>query len=124
MSIINKLKLLLSKIRVAQLNNKKKLKLKSLSIDTFLLEILWKNGFIYGYNKTQLGYFIFLRYNLQGQGILDSTIFLDYDLSNKKLKGLLLLNPNDSYLVFTHIGTSIYSTINAVRHGGKLIAKL
>jgi hypothetical protein len=40
MSIINKLKLLLSKIRVAQLNNKKKLKLKSLSIDTFLLEIL------------------------------------------------------------------------------------
>jgi ribosomal protein S8 len=124
MSITNKLKLLLSKIRVAQLNKKKKLKLKILLIDVFLLEILWKNNFIYGYNKIQLCYFVFLRYNLQGQGILDSVIFLNSHLNNKKLKRLLSLNPNENYLVLTHRGISICSAIDSVGYGGKLIAKL
>jgi ribosomal protein S8 len=124
MSIINKLKLLLSKIRVAQFNKKKKLKLKILSVDIFLLEILWKNNFIYGYNKIQSGYFVFLRYNLQGQGILDYLLFLYSHLNNKKLKRLLLLNPNESYLVLTQRRISICSAMNAVQHGGKLIAKL
>jgi ribosomal protein S8 len=124
MSITNKLKLLLSKIKIAQFSKKKKLKLKIISVDLFLLDILWKNGFIYGYNKLKLDYFIFLRYSLQGEGILDFTTFSDQQLSSKKLKRLLLLDSNYSYLVLTSKGTSIYSTMNSVNLGGKFIAKL
>jgi hypothetical protein len=88
-----------------------------------LLDVLWRNGFIYGYNKIKDNYLIFLKYDLQGWGILDSTIFLDSKLTNRQFKTLLLLDAHYSYLVLTCKGIFIYSISNSVEHAGRLIAK-
>lgn len=124
MLISNKFKLLLSKIRIAQCNKKKKLKLKIFSIDLILLDLLWKNGVIYGYNKKKDICIIFLRYSLRGFGMVDSVAFLYPILTKKQLKTLIILNPYYSYLILTFKGISICSKSNLVDYGGILIAKL
>lgn len=123
MLIINNFKLILSKIRVAQQNKKKILKLNTFDNDLIILDILWKKGFIYGYNKTKNGYIIFLKYSLQGFGVLESLIFLNSKLTKKELKTLLILDSNFSYLVLTYKGIAIYSLVSTIEHGGKIIAK-
>lgn len=123
MLISNKFKLLLSKIRVAQHSKKKKLKLKKFSVDLLFLDVLWKNGVIYGYTKIKDSYIIFLRYSLKGV-MIDSVAFLYPRLTKKQLKTLITLNPHFSYLVLTFKGVSICSKSNLVQYGGRLIAKL
>lgn len=124
MSIINKFKFLLSKIRVAQLSKKITLKVKIISVDLVILDALWKNGLIYGYSKVQDSCTIFLRYNLQGLGILNSIFFLKLKLTNKQVKTLITLDPNYIYLVLTNKGIFIRSINTLVKDGGKLIARL
>jgi ribosomal protein S8 len=121
MSIINKLKQVLSKIKVAQCS--KKVTLKIIIVDIIILNILWTNGFIYGYHKIQDSYTIFLRYG-QGSGIFKFMIFLDYLLTKKQIKMLLLLDPHYSYLLLTNKGVVICSIGNIVHCGGVIIAKV
>lgn len=114
---------MLSKIKVAQYSKKTTLKLKNLSVDLIILDVLWKKGFIYGYTKIQCSYTIFLKYSLQSLGILNSMLFLKSKLANKQLKTLITLDPNHSYLFLTNKGVSIHST-NIAQGGVKLIARL
>jgi ribosomal protein S8 len=110
---------LLSKIKVANQSKKKSLIIKFFSLDIFLLEVLWKNSFIKGYSKIFFGYIIFLSYNTVNFSRPISKV-----LTKKKLKILLKLNQNDSYLVLTFKKISIYSKVNLVHFGGKIVAKL
>jgi len=121
--MINKFKLILSKIRIAQQNKKKILKLNVFNSDLLILNVLWKKGLIYGYNKTKDGYVVFLKYSLRGLGLLNSLVFLNTKLTKKELKTLLILDSNFSYLVLTYKGVYIYSLANNIKYGGKLIAK-
>jgi len=125
MSIINKIKLLLAKIKIAQLSYKKFLKVSIFSMDLILLNKLWANGFIYGYSKINNLFIILLKYNLRGLGILKSIIFLNSNLSQKKLLSILKLDPFYTYVVMTTKGIMFYSINNLkVNCGGVLIAKL
>lgn len=125
MSIINKVKLLLAKIKIAQLSYKKFLKVSIFSMDLILLNKLWANGFIYGYSKINNLFIILLKYNLRGLGILKSIIFLNSNLSQKKLLSMLKLDPFYTYVVMTTKGIMFYSINNLkVNCGGVLIAKL
>lgn len=123
MLMINKFKSILSKIRIAQQNKKKILKLNVFNSDLLILNVLWKKGLIYGYNRKKDGYVIFLKYNLRGVGILNSLVFLDTKLTKKELKTLLILDSNFSYLVVSYEGIFIYSLATNVKYGGKLIGK-
>ena len=125
MSIINKIKLLLAKIKIAQLSYKKKIKVSILSIDLILLSKLWEFGFIYGYTKINNFIYILLKYNLVGSGLINSVIFFNVILSRKELKSSLKLDPFYSYLVMTTKGIIFYSIKTLkINYGGVLIAKL
>ena len=125
MSIINKVKLLLAKIKIAQLSYKKILKVSILSIDLILLNKLWEFGFIYGYSKINNFIYILLKYNLRGFGLINSVIFFNIILSKKALQDALKLDPFYSYLVMTTKGIMFYSKkTSEINHGGFLIAKL
>jgi hypothetical protein len=120
----NKFKLLLSKIIIAQCKKKKKLKLKSLSVDLVLLNILWKIGIIYGYTKTDIGCIIFLKYSLSG-GMLSPDAFSYLKLTKKQLNMLFVLNPNVTYMLLSFKGISIYLKSNLIKQkNGALVAKL
>lgn len=125
MLAVNRSKLILAKLKIAEDNNKKVLKIKLFFTDLPLLDLLWKNGFIYGYTYSKNFYFIFLKYNLKGLGLLHSTFFFDIKLSKKDLSNYLKLDSYYSYLVWTVEGLVIYSLKNQmVMQGGILIAKL
>ena len=125
LSTCNKFTLILSKIKIAQCNYKKILKLKMLPVGLILLNVLWKEGFIYGYSQTKQFYFLFLKYNSQGIGILSQMEFLLLAITKKQLNNYKLKDPHCNYLVFTSKGLKFYSqgalTIFA---GGFILAKL
>jgi len=125
MSIINKVKLLLAKIKIAQLSYKKILKVSILSMDLILLNKLWEFGFIYGYTKINNIFYILLKYNSKGLGLINSVIFFNVILSKKELLSALKLDPFYSYLVMTTKGIMFYSIKSLkINYGGVLIAKL
>ena len=115
----NKFKLLLSKIVVAQQKKKKNLKVKIVFADLHFLNVLWKNGIIYGYNKISIGYNIILKDNL-----VSFDCFMRNKLTKKKLKTLLILNPNDSYIFVTYKGIFISSKKSLITNGGSLVFKM
>jgi ribosomal protein S8 len=102
MKIISKFKSLLSKIIVAQYTKKKNLKIKKKFLDSLFLDLLWKNGFIFGYSRIKNGYIVFLKYSLRGLSLLNSLVVLDNTINNKQFnKMLITLVPYDSYIVLT-----------------------
>nr|QFP99044.1 ribosomal protein S8 [Rhizaria sp.] len=122
---IHRFKLVLAKIKIAQLTYKKILKIKLFSIDLRLLNILWRNGYIYGYSKINGFYFIYLKYNLQGKGLLSSVIFLNKNLSRNQIYNLLMMDPYYCYFIMSIKGFIFVSVKNPIINcGGKLIAKL
>lgn len=125
MFIINKIKFLLAKIRLAQINYKKILKIRLGYWELIIVKLLWKNGFIYGYNKLGDFYFIFLKYKISGIGILNELIFYNRFISKKQLNLLLSLEKNSYYFIFTKRGCKLYSKKNnLILLGGVLIARL
>jgi ribosomal protein S8 len=125
MSIINKFKFVLSKIKVAQLNKKKKIQVKIIYTELIILDALWKNGFIYGYTKkVKDNYNVFLRYSLRGLGILNSISFSKLKLNNKQLKTLIILDPNYMYLMLNNEGIVTLSRNTLAKAGGTIIVKL
>jgi ribosomal protein S8 len=120
---INRFKLILSKLKVAQLNRKKIIKINLFLTDLKLLNLLWKNGFIYGYCKCKKIYNIFLKYTLKGLGVLNSMTFFNKIISKKELNNILWLNSGNSYLILSFDGLKIYSGNSKVIFGGVLMAK-
>jgi ribosomal protein S8 len=119
MLMSSKFKLLLSKIVLAQQSQKFFLNLKISYVDLTFLNVLWKNGIIYGYNKINNNYNIILKYNS-----LSSGGFIHNKLTKKKLKTLITLNPNDSYIFITCKGVFIFSKKSLIMDGGILISKI
>ena len=130
MVLINRVKLLLSKITIAQGNYKKILKIKLYSVDLVTLKLLWKNSFIYGFKKIKDLYFIFLKYNAQGLGIFTSIKFLNKHVCRKELQNLLAVNPYRSYFIlmpngfFFFPGKTFIKNNIKFKSGGILVAKL
>ena len=124
MPMLNKTKLILSKIKIAQLKQKKVLEHKNTSFDLLILDILWKNSYIYGYVKKSSIILIFLRYNLSGVGVLEKIQILNTKLKIKQAKALILLDPYYNYLLLCNNKITIHSISNPVNSGAILIAKL
>lgn len=122
--MINKIKLILSKIKVAQLQQKKTLTYKSVLFDQVVLNVLWKNGYIYGYTKNKYSVTIFLRYSLRGTGTLNLMQIFSTKLTSKQISSLTLLDPYYSYLVFVNNKVYIRSICDLSIGGATLIAKL
>ena len=65
----NKFKSLLSQIKIAQIKRKQSVYIKLQPYFFSILNILWRNGFIYSYSQTKTQIIVFLKYNEQGIGL-------------------------------------------------------
>ena len=125
MIFVNKLKNCLVKIKVAQYEKKKIVLVKASSVNLNLLDMLWKEGFIFGYTLTKGFYQIFLKYNSCGTGILESLLLINYNLPKNTLKKLLLLEPYTSYIVLCNTNQiQLFPSNTLLKTGGKIIAKI
>ena len=121
----NTLSNLLSKLYIAEKKNKKLIILNSSTYNLALLNILWRDGFIYGYEKTYVNKInVFLKHG-NSFGYFSNIIFLKKQkVCLKELKHILSFNKNSYYLVLTSKGIlSGYYCISK-NIGGYLIAKL
>lgn len=122
---MTKYKVLLAKIKTAQLKYKKILKLKFCYSDLLLLNSLWKRGFIYGYNKGFQLIIIFLKYSLLGFGLLSKIKFVCALITKKELNSLLFFEPYCSFLIVSSNGIISYEfKRNTLNKGGFLVAKI
>ena len=94
-------------------------------VGLILLNVLWKEGFIYGYSQIQQFYFLFLKYNSQGIGVLSHVTFLLLPITKKQLNNCKLIDPYCNYLVFTSKGLKLYFQGGlTIYTGGLILAKL
>ena len=121
-----KYKLLLSKIKIAQLENKHLFTIQYSSSDLVVLNLLWKNGLIYGYSRDESNCIIFLKYNNKGLGLFTYLSYSNELLSNNLLKNKCFLNPKARYFVFCAKKHIFYvgQDFKFFQFGGKIIAKL
>ena len=122
---INRIKFILAKIKVAELQYKKVVKIKIFTVDSIILNTLWSNNLIYGYTIIDSFHIVILKYITQGFGIISSITFLNGNVSKKKIQNLLILDSYSSYFVITTKGI-IFGSLKKekINNGGKLIAKL
>jgi ribosomal protein S8 len=117
---------ILSRLYVAEKKKKKLIVFSKLNCNFDLLNLLWKNGFIYGYNCTAEGKVtVFLKYLQSGVGLFSKVVCLKKQkVSLRQLKSLYTLNKNDYYLVLTSTGVSSIDHCISVNISGFLIARL
>jgi ribosomal protein S8 len=115
----------LSSLYVAEKKGKKLMMFDSLNCNFDLLNFLWRNGFIYGYERSSgRKATVFLKHT-HSRGFFSNIIFLKKQkVSLQELKNLLFLHKNYYYLIWTSEG--IISGNNCVlkNMGGYLIARL
>ena len=125
MVFTNKLKDCLVKIKVAQYEKKKIVLVKVSSVNLNLLDMLWKEGFIFGYTLTNKFYQIYLKYNSCGVGVLESLLLINYTTPKNTLKKWLLLEPYTSYIVLCDKNqVQLFPSNTLLKTGGKIIAKI
>lgn len=116
---------IISRLYVAEKKKKKLIVFSKLNCNFDLLNLLWKNGFIYGYNCTEEGKVtVFLKYLQSGAGLFSKVVFLKKQkVSLRQLKSLYALNKNDCYLVLTSTGVSSVDHCISGNISGYLIAR-
>lgn len=104
LSNINKVKNILSKLIIANKCFKKVLTVKKIKICSIILELLQKEGYIYGYSSFGNFYSVFLKYSDKINCGLNKVVFI-----NKKItfKNLNTFERNSLYLIFDKKGFSI-----------------
>lgn len=118
-------KTILSILKVAE--NKKK-KLINISITRFgfhFLNLLWREGFIYGYFKNRSKVTVFLKSFVSGLDFFSKLIFFnDKVLSWRKIKKLTLLNQNSVFFISTTYGIFSHCFCIKKKLGGEVFSKL
>ena len=121
----NKFKSLLSQIKIAQIKRKQSVYIKLQPYFFSILNILWRNGFIYSYSQTKTQIIVFLKYNEQGIGLLKNM-----NLKKKEIVRLhqvntcSVLNPNNVYILLTQSGFYLNKTCLLQKLGGFIIVKI
>jgi ribosomal protein S8 len=122
---MNNLTHILSKLHVAEKKKKKMIVFSSSNCSIDLLNLLWKDGFIYGYSNIEGKIIIFLKYFNSGSGLLSNVLFLKKQkVSLHKLQTLSIINKNSYYLVWTTDGILSHKDCLIKNISGFLIARL
>lgn len=123
--MINKFKCIISRLQVAQINNKKVIFIKFSKIVKTILDLLWKEGFIYGYSNYQYKSFkIFLKYSKKGFSSLKGLVFYKKLIKRTELISLTLFEKNTTLFLVTNKG--IFNSKNIIKKGlgGIILAKI
>ena len=114
----------LSRFYVAEKTGKKLIILNSSNCSFALLNTLWKDGFIYGYEQVKFGKInVFLKHYHSG-GFSNIIFLKKQKVSLKEIKSLLYLNKNYYYLILTSRGVLSGNQCVIKNLGGSLIARL
>lgn len=122
-------KSILSKIIVAKKQNKKIVKVKHKKYYNKLLDLLWNEGFIFGYQikiykKNFYFYKIFLKHSNKNYCLLKRLTFFNRYVKNKTLNNLHIIEKN--YIFFLMNDKGFFSQKDSLffNFGGFLFAKL
>jgi len=123
--MIKALKQTLAKLKIAQLNNAKTVKVVAKKENIQLLNFLWRQGYIYGY-KT-LNTFtckVFLKYSFNENALLSKCVLLNKIVNNQEIKNLNKLEKNCNYFILNDKG--IFSQQECIDNnlGGILFAHI
>lgn len=122
---MRKIKFILSKLKVAQLKNKKVIKVNKGQVNTLILNFLWKKGLICGFtNINNLEYKIFLKYSVKGKPLLETLIFLNNPITVQDLKTLNVIEKNSNYFILNDKGIFFHQECLNKGCGGVLFAKI
>lgn len=122
--MINKIKNSLSQIVIAVKLKKKIVKFKVSKYNKAILDILWIEGFIYGYSKTKKNYFkVFLKYSERGFCLLKNLVFCSKSIHYSKLTNLLNIEKNLYVFMITEKGFFFITGCLKNRLGGFIILK-
>lgn len=122
--MFKKFKSIVAKIIIAQKKNKKILKITYYKSYEKILNLLWDQGFIYGYsNKANLYYVIFLKYSEQGLILFKRIKFYKKLITFKKLRVLYFLDKNYTYFLLNDKGFFCQKTVLKAGMGGIIFIK-
>ena len=122
-------KSILSKIIVAKKQNKKIVKVKHKKYYNKLLDLLWNEGFIFGYQikiyvKIFYGYRIFLKHSNKNYCLLKRLIYFNKSIKNKTLTNLNIIEKNYVFFLINDKGFFSQKKSLFLNCGGFLFVKL
>merc|ERR1712096_36287 len=114
----------LSKIITSLKLNKQLLYFKSCKNNRRILDVLWIEGFIYGYSIYKKGILkVFLKYSEKGIRLLDNLVYSNKNIYYKNLKKLLILEVNLYIFMITEKGFFFFVNCLKNRMGGFILLK-
>jgi len=114
--MIRKKKDILSKILIAQQTHKNLIKVQLQKQQIGILQFLWKEGYIYGYKKSnKFSYFIFLKQNTKSKVLFKNTKFKNQVFDKSELCSLVMREKN--YVYILSINNQIFSQKDCKKFG-------
>lgn len=124
----NKIKNLISKIVISQNKNKKIILIKYKNYYKTILNTLWREGFIRGFNnlkKNKKKYSkIYLKYSEKKNHCFKKLFFFDCLVKQKKLKKLVGIEKNYSYFLINSSGFFLHKSCIKLGIGGFIFIKI
>lgn len=123
--MVKDIKGILAKLKIAQKNNKKEVQVLKKKTSLLLLNLLWKEGFIYGYcTLNSFFYNVFIKYSTKGFSVFKNTVFLNKSISYRKLHSANRLEKNCNYLILNSNGFFLDKKCLKKGLGGLLFVKI
>lgn len=120
---MNQLKLIFSKIIVGSKLFKKTIYLKLNKKNKKVINLLWDEGFIYGYYIKQKVYKIFLKFCKKNISLLNNLRFLHMFVNYKYLKKFVLFEKQSYIFIFNNNNCYFFSSFIKKRIGGIIFIK-
>mgnify|MGYP000205443760 CR=1 FL=1 len=122
--MLNKFKLILSKLMVAQKNKKFFVQVQNNKLNYFLLNFLWDEGFIHGYFLFRRNLIVFFKVPKTDFSLLENIIFLKGSYSSSFFKNLDFLEKKIVVFVVNDKGIFLHSHLVKLGLGGFQLSKL
>lgn len=124
--MVKKVKDIFSRLNISQQRKKKLVIINYSKGISIILDLLWKQGFIYGYffNKITLSYSIFIKYSKNSNCLLKNLTFSNRYTNYKELSSLFFREKNILIFLFNEKGLFFISSFLNRGLGGSVIIKL
>lgn len=123
--MVNNIKAILSVLKVAQKMNKKEVEVVKTRVNKLSLDLLWKEGFIYGYCLLNFSFYrVFVKYSTKGFSVLQNAVFLNKLVKKKFLYSINKLDSNRNYFICNSSGFFSHKKALKKGVGGKFFIKI
>lgn len=128
----NKINKIISKLFINQNKNKKIIFVRYEIYHEKILNLLWKNGFIRGFNiifkkfknKNYFFFKIFLKYSEKNKHLFRKLFFFNFLSKNKKLKKIARSEKNYTFFILNNKGFFLHKSCLKQNLGGFIFVKI